>query len=478
MAVRTRFPPSPTGFLHIGGARTALFNWLYTRRHKGRMVLRIEDTDRERSTEESVQAIFEGLEWLTLDYDEGPYYQTRRMNRYAEVIRQLLDSGWAYRCYCTKEELEAMREQQRAEGIKTRYDGRCRERLQPEPGVDPVVRFKNPRDGCVVIDDLIRGRIVIGNNELDDLIIARSDGSPTYNLTVVVDDIDMEISHVIRGDDHINNTPRQINIIKALEAPLPVYAHVPMILGPDGKRMSKRHGAVSVTEYREQGFLPHAVLNYLARLGWSHGDDELFSVEQLVNLFDIDAVHRNPAVFDPEKLLWVNYEHIKAMPVGELKEHARFHFEKAGIDIDAQPHWREIIDVNRERSKTLVELVDRSRFFCQDVLDYDPEAMKKHVRGNAGDILLRLRDRFSELEPWAANAIHAQVHAVAGEFDVGLGKVAQPIRVAVTGAAVSPPIDETLAILGREKTVERLERLLEHLKTDPAQASATQPRGS
>jgi glutamyl-tRNA synthetase len=465
MTVRTRFPPSPTGSLHIGGARTALFNWLFTRRHQGRMVLRIEDTDRERSTEASVQAIFDGLAWLDLDYDEGPFYQTRRLDRYDEVIRKLLDEGRAYQCYCSREELEQMREQQRAQGLKPRYDGRCRERTEPVPGVSPVVRFKNPREGDVVIDDVIRGRIVISNGELDDLIIARSDGTPTYNLTVVVDDVDMEITHVIRGDDHINNTPRQINIIKALGAPLPVYAHVPMILGSDGKRMSKRHGAVSVTEYREQGFLPQAMLNYLARLGWSHGDDEIFSVEQLVELFDIDAVHRSSAVFDPEKLLWVNYEHMKATPVDELKHHARYHFDKAGIDIDAQPNWRGVIEVNRDRSKTLVELVERSRFFFQEVKDYDPKALKKHVQGNAVRILAALHSHLGALEPWTAEAIHERLHAVAGEFDVGLGKVAQPVRVAVAGAAVSPPIDQTLAILGREQTVQRIGRLIDYVNS-------------
>lgn len=464
MNIRTRFPPSPTGYLHIGGARTALFNWLFTRRHGGRMVMRIEDTDRERSTEESVQAIFDSLDWLNLGYDEGPYYQTRRTERYIEVTKKLLETGQAYHCYCSKDELEAMREEQRARGDKPRYDGRCRERTEPKPGVNPVIRFKNPREGSVVIDDVIRGRIVISNDELDDLIIARSDGSPTYNLTVVVDDVDMEITHVIRGDDHINNTPRQINIIKALGAPLPVYAHVPMILGADGKRMSKRHGAVSVMEYREQGFLPHAVLNYLARLGWSHGDDELFSVEQLVKLFDIDAVHRNPAVFDPDKLLWVNYEHMKTTPVDELGEHARYHFDKAGIALGEQPNWREVIAVNRERSKTLVELVERSRFFFQEVEEYDPKALKKHVRGSAVDILVRLRDRLDELESWTAEALHEQVHTVAAEFEVGLGKVAQPIRVAVAGVAVSPPIDETLAILGREATLHRIDALLGYMR--------------
>lgn len=463
MSVRTRFPPSPTGLLHIGGARTALFNWLYTRRHGGRMVLRIEDTDRERSTQESVQAIFDGLEWLNLDYDEGPYYQTGRMDRYREVIQGLLDNDAAYHCYCSREELERMREEQRAKGIKPRYDGRCRHRQAPGPGGSPVVRFRNPLAGSVVVNDLIRGRIVFSNDELDDLIIARSDGTPTYNLTVVVDDVDMEISHVIRGDDHINNTPRQINIIQALGAPVPLYAHVPMILGPDGKRMSKRHGAVGVMEYREQGLLPHAVLNYLARLGWSHGDDELFSVDELVKLFDLDAVHKSSAVFDWEKLLWVNYEHMKRSSVDDLREHARYHFDKAGIAIDEQPNWRQVLEVNRDRSKTLVELVERSAFFFREVSEYDDKALKKHVRGAAPRILARLNEALRSLEDWTTEAIHEQVHGVASELEVGLGKVAQPLRVAVAGTAVSPPIDATLAILGREETIRRIDRLLDYL---------------
>jgi len=464
VSVRTRFPPSPTGLLHIGGARTALFNWLYARRHGGRMVLRIEDTDRERSTQESVQAIFDGLEWLNLEYDEGPYYQTGRMDRYREVVQRLVDDGAAYHCYCSREELDRMREAQRARGLKPRYDGRCRNRRAPEPGVSPVVRFRNPLEGSVVVNDIIRGRIVFSNDELDDLVIARSDGTPTYNLTVVVDAVDMEISHVIRGDDHINTTPRQINIIQALEAPVPCYAHVPMILGPDGKRMSKRHGAVGVMEYREQGFLPHAVLNYLARLGWSHGDDELFSVDELVKLFDLDAVHKSSAVFDREKLLWVNYEHMKRSTAEELKAHARYHFDKAGIAIDEQPNWREVLEVNRERSKTLVELVERSAFFFREVDEYDEKALKKHVRGAAPQILARLNEALPALESWTAEAIHEQVHAVAGEFEVGLGKVAQPVRVAVAGVAVSPPIDATLAILGREETTRRIDRLLAYLE--------------
>ena len=309
----TRFPPSPTGYLHIGGARTAFYSWLHAKQNNGKFVLRIEDTDLERSTQESVQAILDGMEWLELDYDEGPYYQTKRFDRYKEVVQQLLDSGHAYYCYCSKEEVDAMREEQRAKGLKPRYDGTWRNRTDSVEGVDPVVRFKNPLDGDVIIEDLVKGNIVISNTELDDLIIARSDGVPTYNLTVVVDDLDMGMTHVIRGDDHINNTPRQINIMRALGAEPPKFAHVPMILGEDGKRLSKRHGAVGVMQYRDEGFLPEALLNYLVRLGWSHGDQELFSRAELLDLFRIEDVNRAPSTFNPEKLLWINHETINAL---------------------------------------------------------------------------------------------------------------------------------------------------------------------
>ncbi len=397
MTVITRFPPSPTGYLHIGSARTALFSWLYARKHGGRFVLRIEDTDRERSSEESVQEILDGMSWLGLDYDEGPYFQTQRMNRYQEVIDQLLDAGKAYHCYCTREELDEMREQQRARGDKPRYDGRCRHRSQPPQDIPPVVRFKNPLDGNVVIDDLVKGRITISNNELDDLIIARSDGTPTYNFTVVVDDMDMQITHVIRGDDHVNNTPRQINILKALGVEPPRYAHVPMILGEDGKRLSKRHGAVSVMQYRDDGYLPQALVNYLMRLGWSHGDQEIFTRQEMIDLFDISSVQRGSAVFNPEKLLWLNYEYIKAGKVDELRDHARWHFENAGINIDEQANWEEVFRVNQQRSKTLLELVDRSLFFFREIDGYDAKSVNKHFKGQAGEILVELRGQLEHV---------------------------------------------------------------------------------
>ena len=469
MTVVVRFPPSPTGFLHIGGARTALFNWLYSKKNKGRFVLRIEDTDLERSTEQSVQAIFEGLEWLQLDYDDGPYFQTKRMGRYKEVINQLIELEQAYYCYCSKERLDELRTQQREQGFKPRYDGRCRGR-PPVPGVQPVVRFKNPLRGNVIIEDEIKGRIEISNTELDDLIIARSDGVPTYNLTVVVDDMDMGITHVIRGDDHVNNTPRQINILQALGVPPPIYAHVPMILGQDGKRMSKRHGAVSVTEYRDQGYLPHALLNYLVRLGWSHGDQELFTLAEMIELFDIKDVHKNAAVFDPEKLLWVNYEYMKSATVEELKQYASQHFSDAGITVDSKENWREILGINQERSKTLVELVERSRFFYVAPDEYDQKAVKKHFKSPALQVLKSLREQLEELVRWEAESIHGVVHNIADEMGLKLGQVAQPLRIAVAGIPVSPPIDATLAILGQSETDRRLQEAIEFIEQNVQQA--------
>lgn len=457
MSVVVRFPPSPTGHLHIGSARTALFNWLFRKKKSGRLILRLEDTDLQRSTDEFVQAILDGLQWLGLDYDEGPYFQTQRMDRYKEVIDQLMASGDAYYCYCSKEELDQLRADQRNKGVKPRYDGRCRER-DPVPGIKPVVRFKNPLAGEVVIEDQIKGAIRISNTELDDLIIARSDGVPTYNLTVVVDDMDMGVTHVIRGDDHINNTPRQINILHALHAPLPTYAHVPMILGPDGKRMSKRHGAVSVTQYQELGYLPQALLNYLVRLGWSHGDQEIFTLDEMIELFDIADVHKSAAVFDPDKLLWVNYEHIKSASVEQLKQYASDHFLSAGIDIECKENWADIVQANQERSKTLIELVQRSRFFYIAPSEYDERAVKKYFTGSALQVLIECRSQFEAIEQWQDGPIHETVHAVAEKLGLGLGKVAQPIRLAVAGDAVSPPIDLTLAILGKDETMQRLHK--------------------
>src|SRR5271169_3640365 len=358
MTVRTRFAPSPTGFLHIGGLRTALFCWLYARHHAGEFILRIEDTDLERSTALAIQQILDGLEWAGLVHDEGPFYQTKRFERYKEVIEEMLMSGSAYRCYCSKEELEKMRAEQTARGEKPRYDGRWRERTDSLPDVAPVVRFKNPLIGEVVVDDVVHGRVVFQNSELDDLIIARSDGTPTYNFTVVVDDWDMKITHVIRGDDHINNTPRQINILKALEAPIPLYAHVPMILGADGKRLSKRHGAVGVMQYRDEGFLPDALINYLVRLGWSHGDQEIFSRQELIEKFTLDTVGKAPSVFNPEKLLWLNHHYIQQVDHGRLAGLVLDLLKHDGvITTDPDIQWfKKLISILTERSHTLVEM--------------------------------------------------------------------------------------------------------------------------
>jgi len=380
MTVKTRFAPSPTGYLHIGGARTALYSWLHARKAGGTFLLRIEDTDRERSTQASVDAILDGMEWLGLDYDEEPIFQTDRFDRYEEVIQQLIDQGDAYHCYCTREELDEMRDQQRANKKKPRYDGRCRERSEPREGIEPVVHFRNPTDGEVVIDDLIKGQITIANKELDDLIIARSDGVPTYNLTVVVDDLDMGMTHVVRGDDHINNTPRQINIMKALGAEPPKFAHAPMILGDDGKRLSKRHGAVSVMQYRDDGFLPQALINYLIRLGWSHGDQEIFSREEMIEFFDLSDVNGAASTFNSEKLLWLNQQYIKELPVEELIEHLQWHLENQKLDISNGPDFADVIDAQRDRAKTLVDLVSSSRYFYEDFEEYAETAAKKQFK--------------------------------------------------------------------------------------------------
>ena len=451
----TRFPPSPTGYLHIGGARTALYSWLHARQNGGKFVLRIEDTDLERSTQESVQAILDGMQWLGLDYDEGPYYQTHRFDRYKEVIDGLLAQGHAYHCECSRERLDEVREQQKAAGLKPKYDGRCRERGL-ENSEKTVVRFKNPLDGDVVIKDVVKGNIVISNQELDDLVVARPDGVPTYNLTVVVDDMDMGITHVIRGDDHINNTPRQINILQALGAELPLYGHVPMILGEDGARMSKRHGAVGVMQYRDDGFLPEALLNYLVRLGWSHGDQELFSIDDLLSLFKVEDVSRSPSTFNPEKLLWVNQEKIKALTPAQLIEKSQWHFDQAGLTIGVNEYSESVVALIQERCKTLLDVVDQSRFFFADVNEYDPAAMKKWIKTASPDLLSSLIDKFEALSEWSAEQIQAQVQAVVDENEVGFAKVAQPVRIAVTGSTMSPSIDQTLTLLGREKSLGRL----------------------
>lgn len=462
MSIRTRFAPSPTGYLHVGGARTALFSWLYARKHGGRFILRIEDTDLERSSQESVNAILEGMTWLGLEYDEGPFYQTHRFDRYKEVIQQLLDQGDAYYCYCSKEELESLREQQMVNKEKPRYNGKCRHGATGDG--ERVVRFKNPEQGDVVIDDLVKGRIVVANKELDDLIIARSDGTPTYNLTVVVDDMDMGVTHVIRGDDHVNNTPRQINILKALGAQLPVYAHVPMILGSDGARLSKRHGAVSVMQYRNDGYLPEALLNYLVRLGWSHGDQELFSIDEMIQFFELEKVNVSASTFNTEKLLWLNHQYMMNSDPAHVAHHLSWHMGEIGIDPATGPALVDVVKAQRERCKTLVEMAADSVYFYKNFTEYEEKAAKKNFKPGSEDVLQHLWNRFDAVETWEAEALHQIVLGSAEELQLGLGKVAQPLRIAVCGSGVSPAIDVTLALLGKEKTLDRIAQAIQYIK--------------
>jgi glutamyl-tRNA synthetase len=460
MTVKTRFAPSPTGYLHIGGARTALYCWLHARKTGGSFLLRIEDTDRERSTQASVDAILQGMEWLGLDYDEGPVFQTDRFDRYKEVIQQLINQGDAYYCYCTPEELNEMRDQQRKNKQKPRYDGRCRERSEPRAGVAPVVRFRNPTEGEVIIDDLVKGKIVIANKELDDLVIARSDGTPTYNLTVVVDDIDMGMTHIIRGDDHINNTPRQINMYTALGADLPKFAHVPMILGDDGKRLSKRHGAVGVMQYREDGYIPQALLNYLMRLGWSHGDQEIFSREEMIYLFEIADVHSAPSTFNTEKLQWLNQQYIKELPVEEIIKHLQWHIEHQKLDISNGPKLADVVDALRERAKNLADLVASCRYYYEDFAEYDANAAKKNFKTATPDIMQALYNELENITDWQLENIDSAIKATCKKLDLKLNKVGPPLRVAVTGTAMSPSLDITLKLVGRERTLERLNKAI------------------
>jgi glutamyl-tRNA synthetase len=468
MTIRTRFAPSPTGMLHIGGVRTALFCWLYARRHGGTFVLRIEDTDLERSTPEAVQVILDGMQWLGLTPDEGPFYQTHRMDRYREVLQQFLQAGQAYHCYCSKEKLDAMRAAQTAAKQKPRYDGTCRRRTDVRPGVSPVIRFKNPESGAVVVKDVVHGDVRFENSELDDLIIARSDGSPTYNFCVVVDDWDMRITHVIRGDDHLNNTPRQINMLAALGAAVPAYAHVPMILGPDGAKLSKRHGAVSVLQYRQDGFLPDALLNYLVRLGWSHGDQEVFSRQEMTERFDIADVNKSASAFNPEKLLWLNQQHMQRSAPERLAEFLAPQLAELGVTQSDSKTLVAVSAAQRERAKTLKEMAQNSLFFFRDVNRYDDKAAKKNLTPDAVAPLQAMRAGLASLTSWQAADIHQVVEQVAAQLAVGMGKVAQPLRVAVSGTAVSPPIDATLAILGREKTLQRIDAAVRYCQAATA----------
>ncbi len=463
MTVRTRFAPSPTGYLHVGGARTALYSYLYARRMGGQYVLRIEDTDLERSTDAAVQAIFDGLQWLGLKEDEGPFFQTRRFDRYKEVIQRMLAEGTAYRCYCSKERLETLRADQEARKEKPRYDGHCRHHLPAAEGVPFVVRFRNPDEGAVVWDDLILGRIEIANAELDDLIIARSDGSPTYNFCVVVDDYDMRITHVIRGNDHVSNTPKQINILKALGATLPAYGHLPMILGQDGQKLSKRHGAVSVIQYRDEGFLPQALLNYLVRLGWSHGDQEIFSMDEMTALFDVKDVNKSAAAFDVKKLLWLNHHYIKTLPAAEVAAHLEWHMADQKIDTANGPALPQLVAALAERCDNLKLLASSSRYFYEEFAEYDAAAAAKQLTAATRPALEALHRAFSEQSEWQAAGIHAAIDSVCQSLGLGFGKVAPPLRVAITGSTASPSIDLTAELIGKTRVLARIARALAHI---------------
>lgn len=467
--VRTRFAPSPTGYLHVGGARTALYSWLFAKHNHGEFVLRIEDTDLERSTPEATQAILEGMEWLNLAWEHGPYYQTKRFDRYNQVIDQMLEQGLAYRCYCSKERLDELRDKQEKNKEKPRYDRHCLHTEMPEDLNAPhVVRFKNPQEGSVVFNDAIRGRIEISNSELDDLIIRRTDGSPTYNFCVVIDDWDMGITHVVRGEDHINNTPRQINILKALGAPIPTYAHVSMILGDDGQKLSKRHGAVSVMQYRDDGFLPEALLNYLVRLGWGHGDQEIFSVDEMINLFELTQVSKSASAFNTEKLLWLNHHYIRELPPEYVAKHLEWHYQNQGINTTKGPELKEIVVMLGERCKTLKEMASASRYFFEDFEHFDENAAKKHLKSTALEALEKVKEKLTTLSSWEASGIHQAIEQTAEELGVGMGKVGMPLRVAVTGTGQSPSMDITLVGIGRERSIERIQKAIDFIKTQGA----------
>ena len=471
MKIKTRFAPSPTGYLHVGGARTALYSWLYARHNQGDFVLRIEDTDLERSTPEAIEAIMDGMNWLSLNWDEGPYYQTKRFDRYNQVIDQMLEADTAYRCYCSRERLDALREQQMEAGEKPRYDGCCRDTEHGHSPDEPhVVRFRNPQEGSVIFDDQIRGPIEFSNQELDDLIIRRTDGSPTYNFCVVVDDWDMGITHVIRGEDHINNTPRQINILKAIGAEVPIYAHVSMILGDDGKKLSKRHGAVGVMQYRDDGFLPEALLNYLVRMGWAHGDQEIFSVDEMVQLFQLDAVSKSASAFNTEKLLWLNHHYITTLAPEYVATQLQWHIDQQQIDTRTGPELAKLVTLLGDRCKTLKEMAETCRYFYEDFNEFDADAAKKHLRPVARQPLELISAKLAALTEWTTEAIHNAIEQTAAELEVGMGKVGMPLRVAVTGAGQSPALDVTVEAIGQQRSVNRIAQALAFISERENQA--------
>ena len=465
MNVRTRFAPSPTGSLHLGSIRTALFNWLYARHHKGAFILRVEDTDRIRSSKENIEAIIEGMSWLGLEPDEGPIFQTDRYERYKEIISDWLNQGKAYYCYCTKERLDKLRASQMSDGLKPRYDRKCRDGKNVIEGVHPVVRFRNPLNGSVIIKDQVKGNIIFENSELDDLIIARSDGTPTYNFTVVVDDFDMKITHVIRGDDHLNNTPRQINMFNALGVEPPFYAHLPMILGSDGAKLSKRHGADDIREYREKGYLPEAVLNYMVRLGWSYGDQEIFSIEEMIKYFNISNINHSASSFNPQKLLWINQQHIMNLPSDKLGLSLAPFMEKAGINISNGPALSEVADGFKERAETLYQMAHDARYCFKDFDEIDSKAAKKNLRTVILEPLREVRNAFFNIRSWEKDFILEIIKEIAESHDIKMGKLGQPIRVAVTGNSVSPPIDTVLMLIGKEKSIARLDFAIKFIES-------------
>lgn len=462
--VVTRFAPSPTGYLHVGSARTALYSWLYARKTGGKFILRIEDTDLERSSQEAVDVILDGMRWLGLDWDEGPIYQTQRFDRYSELVQKLLDEGKAYKCYCSKGRLAELRELQMMRKEKPRYDRKCLD--NPENTEGPyVIRFKNPQLGSVVFQDTVMGEIKFDNSELDDLIIARTDGTPTYNFTVVVDDWDMGVTHVLRGTDHINNTPRQINMLQALGAQVPVYGHMPMLLGEDGKKLSKRHGAASVLEDRDRGILPHALVNYLVRLGWSHGDQEIFSIEELIELFDIKNINRSASAYNMEKLLWLNQHYMKTLPPASLISHLMPFYERAGIDLSQGPSLINVIPVYAQRCQTLLEMAEQTRYLFEDFSDYDQKAKQKLFNAESLEAMQKVKEKLSVLKDWTKESISVNIRSLSEEMGLGLGKIMQPVRLAVTGGTSSPSLDETLELLGQEKTIARLIKAVEEIES-------------
>jgi len=463
MSVITRFAPSPTGYLHVGGARTALFSYLYSRSNKGDFILRIEDTDRERSTDASVQAIFEGMNWLGLEHDGEVFFQTKRFPQYKQKVQQLLDEGKAYYCTCSKERLDEMREAQMKAGGKPRYDGKCRE-LGLENSDEAVVRFKNPQDGEVTFDDYVRGVITTSNKELDDLIIARPDGTPTYNFTVVIDDADMNISHVIRGDDHINNTPRQINIYKAFGVELPKFAHLPMILGDDGARLSKRHGAVSVMEYADNGYLPEAVLNYLVRLGWSYEDKELFTKEEMIELFDLKKVNKAPSAFNTSKLNWINQQYIQQTDSQRLADLLKTRLDAVNVSVPENIDLVKVVDMFKERAVTINEMADSAMFLFNDIEEYAETAVKKVFKQAAILPLETLIKKMTDVTDWGNANLHGLIEDTVNELEVGFGKVGQPLRVALTGQSSGPANDEIMKVLGQEESIKRTQNALETVK--------------